>query len=107
AIVGSAFYSSEVEAFPEDYVNKYFFADFCNYNIYSLDTETGEVSTFIKSDLAPVFIAVSNMGELYYMTFNYIASGTLWKVTYSTDGTPKITSQPDPVICTVGESIEF
>src|SRR5690606_40987557 len=68
-LVGSAFYSSEVEAFPENYVNKYFFADFCNYNIYSLDTETGEVSTFIKIDLAPVFIAVSNTGELYFMTF--------------------------------------
>jgi glucose/arabinose dehydrogenase len=107
AITGSAFYSSEIPSFPAAYEGKYLFGDFCNFNINVLDPETGKASPFFKSDLAPIFITVSDSGELYYMTFNYIVSGTLWKITYSSDKTPKISSQPRSVVSTVGESPSF
>jgi glucose/arabinose dehydrogenase len=107
AIVGSTFYNSTIPAFPENYNGKYFFTDFCNWNINLFDLNTNEVSTFITSSLAPVFLSVSDKGEFYFMTFNYVVSGAVWRVKYAPGGSPAINIQPQSQVKTVGESVRF
>ena len=67
AIVGGGFYNPVVQRFPDQYVGKYFFTDFCKGFIRALDPVTRTVT-----DLGTVILAATDLqagpdGYLYYL----------------------------------------
>jgi glucose/arabinose dehydrogenase len=68
AITGGAFYDPQQAGFPERYVGKYFFADFCGGWIYHLDPAAPGTATLFHSGLdKPVGLAVDAGGALHYL----------------------------------------
>jgi glucose/arabinose dehydrogenase len=87
AITGGAFYNPQTRQFPPDYIDDYFFADFCGGWIRKYDPATGQVSTFKSgSGELPVDLKVSKQGELYFLAR---ATRSVEKITYTPPpGTP-------------------
>jgi glucose/arabinose dehydrogenase len=67
AITGGAFYNPPTVDFPVQYVDDYFFADYCNGWIRVRDSE-GTVSGFATGLERPIDLEVSQAGELYYLS---------------------------------------
>ena len=68
AITGGAFYSPTVGRFPNSYTGAYFFGDYCNGWIHSLDPTTGKVAPFADHlGSRPIDIDVDDAGDLYYL----------------------------------------
>jgi hypothetical protein len=115
SIVGSAFYRPKVMSFPEVYAGKLFFMDYCNGALHVLDPDKGHVvDTLITGLDRPVALAVSPEGELYYAqragAWGYntsTAEGSLWKIVYAPDATPKIIRNPVSTTVTEGEGVQF
>lgn len=107
AITGAAFYNPQVNTFPDEFKNKYFFGDYCNNTIKALDPETRAANLFLENGNGPTFIKISEQGEMYVGAFGGGNQGSVWKITYSTDGSPRIAVHPKPVIASVGDSVIF
>jgi len=119
AIVGSAFYMPVIQQFPEQYVGRYFYSDYCTGHIRMLDTETGlDKGLFISDGDRVIDIDVSADGSLYYLERKGLGDGspddntgtnegTLWKVSYTGSGAPFISLQPQDVLSAVGEDATF
>ena len=91
AITGGAFYSPLTNQFPSDYVNDYFFADYCAGWIRKLDPAAGNtVTTFATGISSPVDLKVADDGSLYYLARG---DGAVYRVQYGATG-PTITSHP-------------
>jgi glucose/arabinose dehydrogenase len=67
AITGGAFYAPANVAFPEEYVNDYFFAEFCNGWIRRFDPVQRSVTLFATGLSFPVDLRVGADGRLYYL----------------------------------------
>jgi glucose/arabinose dehydrogenase len=68
AISGGTFYNPLTVKFPERFVGKYFFADFCGNWIYYLDPASPGTATLFHSGLnRPVDLAVAAGGALLYV----------------------------------------
>jgi glucose/arabinose dehydrogenase len=67
AIAGGAFYPNS-GAFPADYRNQYYFADFVSQWVARLDLTTHDAYAFAKLSGAPVDMLVGNDGALYVLT---------------------------------------
>ena len=80
AITGGAFYNPNIVRFPQSFVGKYFFADFCSNWIRVFDPATGTASGFATGILAPVDLKVSADGSLYYLAKN---AGTVFRVQFT------------------------
>lgn len=118
SIVGAAFYNPSVAQFPDEYIGKFFFGDYCNGYIKYIDPATGTVSDFITGISRPLTIHVAPDGSLYYLARAGIGGGTatdntsttqgtLWKVMYTGTGAPKISVSPQPALVSVGQSATF
>ncbi|MBK9337021.1 MAG: PQQ-dependent sugar dehydrogenase [Lewinellaceae bacterium] len=119
AVVGAAFGLGSHPGIPQEYRNKFFFADYCAGWVRLLDPLTGEVSgTFATGIDRPVSLLVGPAGELYYFARAGLgggtpndntasAEGTLWKIFWIGDGAPQITGHPRDVHASVGETAEF
>lgn len=107
AITGAAFYDPEVSFFPEEFKNNYFFGDYCNNTIKVLNPETQTVDLFLENGSGPTFIKIGISGEMYVGSFGGGNQGSLWKITYSTDGSPRVSLQPESTIASVGETVAF
>lgn len=66
AITGGTFYNPQDVQFPADYVNDYFFADFCGGWIRRYDVATDNASGFARGLTSPVDLDVRD-GDLYYL----------------------------------------
>jgi glucose/arabinose dehydrogenase len=107
AITGGAFYDPATPNFPAAFVDDYFFADFCQGWIKSIDLSTKAVSTLLPASgsRSPVDIDVADDGSLYYLARG---QGNVHRVRYVDTGTPpSITSDPQPVTVPVGGSATF
>ncbi|MFT6747712.1 MAG: glucose/arabinose dehydrogenase [Glaciecola sp.] len=105
AIVGGAFYAPEQSRFPDDWMDQYFFSDYCSGNIHRMNPETGEVQdTLIKHGGNITSLFVSKDGYLYYSIFGYGPS-QVWRVSFVGSGVPFITKQPVADIAVVGEDV--
>ena len=81
AITGGAFYAPVVTLFPAEFLNDYFFADYCNGWIRRLDPANGNaVADFATGLSSPVDLKVSDDGSLYYLQRG--GGGQLFRVTY-------------------------
>ena len=103
AITGGAFYSPLAGQFPSDYVNDYFFGDYCGGWIRKLDLAAGSVTTFATGIAAPVDLKVADDGSLYYLARDDQA---VYQVRYGAAG-PTITSHPTSQTVAPGASVTF
>src|SRR5262245_42146881 len=108
AIVGGAFYSPMTGQFPGDYLNDYFFADYCAGWIRKLDPASGNtVSTFATGISSPVDVKVADDGSLYYLArMSGGTTGVVYRVAYGATA-PTITSQPASRAVAPGASVTF
>lgn len=67
AITGGAFYNPTTGNFPNDYVGKYFYAEFCTGWIRRFDPATGTSVPFATGISSPVDLIVTADGSLYYL----------------------------------------
>lgn len=120
AIVGAAFYNPLNASFPVSYVDKFFFADYCNGIIRTLDPNTNAMpDTFATGLKQPVAFAVNpHTGDLFYLMRSGIgggsvidntstSDGTLWRVFYTGSGAPFVSVPPQDVFLPVGENAQF
>ena len=118
-IVGSAFYSPSIQQFPQGYLGKYFYSDYCTGHMHVFNTESNvDEGIFVSDGDRVVDIEIAEDGSLYYLERKGIgdgsqedntstAEGTLWKVTYTGNGLPFITIHPESILASVGESATF
>ncbi len=110
AITGGGFYNPPNPQFPAGYLGKYFFIDFCNGWIRTLDPADNTVGAFATG--IPVWntiqIAFSPDGALYYLTSADPAGiGAMFKIRYSGSLAPQIGTQPLGSTVTVGHAATF
>ena len=108
AITGGAFYSPANTRFPTDYLNDYFFADYCAGWIRKLDPAAGNsVVTFATGITFPVDLKVGDDGSLYYLARGSGgSSGVVYKISYGA-GTPSITTHPSSQTVAPGATVTF
>jgi len=95
AITGGAFYNPQIVQFPNTYLGKYFFADFCGGWIRTLDPAAGNaVAEFATGISLPVDLRVSADGSLYYLARG---SGSVNRIEFSSeDNIPPTVSIDSP-----------
>jgi glucose/arabinose dehydrogenase len=108
AITGGTFYAPVTTQFPADYVDDYFFADFCAGWIRRLDPAAGNaVNDFATGIIRPVDLKVSGDGSLYYLARGSGATtGVVYRISYNAT-TPTITQQPESSTVAPGTSVTF
>ena len=74
AITGGAFYDPATARFPTQYRGKYFYADYCNGWIRTLNPSTETSGPFASGLISPVDLEVGSNGVLYYLSYG---SGTV------------------------------
>jgi glucose/arabinose dehydrogenase len=80
AITGGAFYNPTTVNFPNDYVSKYFFAEFCTGWIRRFDPATNSSIPFASGISNPVDLIVTADGSLYYLARG---TGSVFRVRYN------------------------
>jgi hypothetical protein len=104
AITGGAFYAPSTGQFPSEYLHDYFFADYCDGWIKTLDPAAGNsLTTFATGISAPVDLKVSDDGSLYYLARG---DGAVYRVQYEPAG-PTITSHPVSHTAGPGTAVTF
>lgn len=104
AITGGAFFNTSSN-YPPSYTGKYFFIDYCNHWINYIDPNTGQKSNF-ATDLPSAcnYIKVGKDGNLYYFS---ISNNALYKIIYSNNNAPVITTQPASISVPQGQNANF
>jgi glucose/arabinose dehydrogenase len=84
AIVGGEFYTGS--QFPASYSGKYFFADYVNSFIRTLDVNTGVASNFGTNVFIPVDVDNAPDGSLYWLSLGPGSNpnGAIYKISYVT-----------------------
>lgn len=119
AVIGAAFYNPERPSFPERYHGKFFFGDYCEGFVKVLNTETGEVEeTFATGIDRPIAFLVDEEGALYFLARagmgggsmednTRTTDGSLWRVYYTGNGAPVISTPPRNLTLPAGETAVF
>ncbi len=103
AITGGAFYAPAAMNFPAEFLNDYFFADFCAGWIRRIDVPSNTVVGFATGINSPVDLKVWSDGFLYYLARG---SGAVYRVRYGTVG-PGITTHPANRTVSPGQAAMF
>ena len=107
AITGGAFYFPATGQFPAEYVNDYFFADYCAGWIKRLDASASTPVDFAMAIASPVDLKVSDDGSLYYLARGGGAnSGVVYRIRYGATA-PSITTHPASQTVQPGASVTF
>ncbi len=104
AITGGAFYNPAINQYPSDYVGKYFFADFCNGWIRRLDPSNNTASDFASGIPSPVDLQIGPDGYLYYLARG---SGSVFKIVFTANQAPTISTHPASQTVPVGQPATF
>ncbi len=119
SITGGTFYNPPVVQFPQDYVGKYFFADFMDNWIRVIDPDhPTDVRPFATGLAGPVDAQVGPDGSLYILNRNAWVkddkfkpgTGSLHRISYVANGgkpVPLITAQPEEVTSAAGQQATF
>ena len=119
SVVGAAFYNPPTIQFPASYAGQFFFADYCQGYIKTVDPATGLLgATFATQIDRPLCILTGQQGELYYISRGGMGGGSdpdntstlegmLWRVDYVGTGAPVFSAQPQPRLQTIGETATF
>jgi glucose/arabinose dehydrogenase len=107
AITGGVFFNPTTTNYPATYQGKYFFIDYCNNWINYLTVSGGTATkTNFASNLGNAlnYIKVGADGNLYYFS---ISSNALYKIIYSNNNAPAITTQPVSQSVPQGQTVTF
>ncbi|HEY0029875.1 MAG TPA: PQQ-dependent sugar dehydrogenase [Bacteroidia bacterium] len=106
AITGGVFFNPASTNYPSSYIGKYFFIDYCNHWINYLDLSSGVQKQNFASNLAGAlnYIIDGADGNLYYFS---ISQNALYKIIYSNNNAPVITSQPASATVSAGQNVTF
>src|SRR5215813_10030966 len=109
AITAGTFYEPANSQFPAEYNGKYFYTDFCNGWIRSLDVTNLTSEVFGRYTSFPVDLKVASDGTLYYLErgLDSNVDGAVFKIEYTKDESPHIVSQPANVMVATGEPASF
>jgi len=118
SITAGTFYNPTTAKFPASYIGKYFFGDYCNGWLKTIDPATKAVTPFATGINRPLDVAVSRDGTLYFIARGGISGGSdeantsstngvLWRVDYTGNGVPVIAVQPTGKTVSVGQSVTF
>jgi glucose/arabinose dehydrogenase len=107
AITGGAFFNPGNTSYPSSYQGKYFYLDYCSNWINMIDVSG---STAVRSSFArnignnSVSLSVGNDGNLYYLSRG---NKSLYKIIYTLNQAPAITSHPASATITEGQPVTF
>jgi len=105
AITAGTFYDPPRSQFPSEYVGRYFFSDYCNGWIRTLDPKSGTTTVFATGLGAPVDLDVGPDGSLYYLDRQ---NDSVHRVRYTAASeAPVITSQPASQNVALGQPVTF
>jgi len=119
AIVGGTFYNPNTIQFPTEYVGKYFFADFCNDWIRTLDpTSPNKVKLFASniSGFAVVNMQTGPDGAIYLLArgitnavagYTVYETGAVYKIFFGASPTPNVLSHPQNQTISAGAQATF
>jgi glucose/arabinose dehydrogenase len=119
AVIGGVFCPSDNLQFPEEYRGKYLFSDYCQGFIQVLDPQTGQLEGAFATDIdRPLRMNFDDEGSLYYLERAGIGGGSqgdntassngrLLKVTFTGNGIPVVSKNPQSQIHSVGEDAFF
>jgi glucose/arabinose dehydrogenase len=118
SITGGAFYTPTTAQFPQQYVGKYFFADYCNGWIRTFDPVTKAVANFATGVNRPIDLLTGRDGSLYVIARGGMGGGSeadntssnngvIWKINYTTNGAPVIAAGPTSRTVAPGASTTF
>ncbi len=97
AITGGTFYYSDrtaAPAFPNEYRDRYFFADFCTPSIFSINARTGgDPKVFAQGAATVLDLDVGSDGALYYLTHASSIIGVIRHASGAASG-PTVTPRP-------------
>jgi glucose/arabinose dehydrogenase len=105
AIAGGVFFVPVATTFPPAYYDQYFFADYVNGWIKTLDWTTGTASDFATGFGGIVDLGRDAAGRLLVLT--RLSTGRLYQVEYTTAQGPAITQAPTPLTVYVGDPAVF
>ena len=108
SIIGGTFYNPKNVTFPAQYAGKFFFADYCNGWIRSMDPVTKDVTTF-ATGLGTEFIDMKVNpvdGRLYYLKLDGAAANTVRAIGFAPTA-PSIATQPADQKIVQGEAVTF
>ncbi|MGH7176628.1 MAG: PQQ-dependent sugar dehydrogenase, partial [Tepidisphaeraceae bacterium] len=112
-IAGATFYAPQSATFPAQYYNKFFFVDFVQGFMKTIDPVTKVVSDFASALSFPTDAHVSASGAIYYLQRGMdtgeptAGSGSLRKLDYVTSTPPGVVQQPTDQSGAVGQQVTF
>lgn len=108
AITGGTFFNPVATNYPNQYIGKYFYQDFCNGWFYYLTLGSPVTNTFFASGMTTQNLAlqVGNDGNLYYLN-RFDGQAGVYKIIYTNNNAPVITSQPQSQTVTEGQPVSF
>lgn len=107
AITGGTFFSPTTTNYPAAYVNKYFFQDYCNDWINTLDVSSStpvRASFSTSNSMTGLSISQGPDGNLYYISRGL---GSIFKIIYTKTTAPFITTDPTSQIIAEGQTAKF
>lgn len=106
AITGGAFFNPDTTNYPSQYLNKYFYIDYCGNWIDYIDLNNPPTWTNFASNIANYVVGLltGHDGNLYYLSRNDEA---LYKITYSASAAPLIVNQPVDQTISLGFPVTF
>ncbi len=106
AITGGVFFEPLQTNYPQAYIGKYFFMDYCGKWINMIDpiSGSGRKTFATKTPRYPIAIDHHPDGNLYYLTRQ---NGSIYKIVYSGQPVPIITRQPEFVKVMVGQELKI
>ena len=112
AVMGGVFYDGVQPNFPQQYHGKYFFADFCNGWVRTLDPVTRAVGSFGTGFSFPVNVTAAPDGTLWVLTRGQQTgglpdTGAVRKIEYTLNRAPQISAHPQAETTSPGEPVTF
>ena len=104
AITGGTFFSPATTTYPSKYQGGYFFQDYCNGWINFLDASGARQPFATGLPGGTLAITVGPDGNLYYLERS---NNVLYRIIYTRNEVPQITSQPRSVRVAAGQSATF
>jgi glucose/arabinose dehydrogenase len=105
AITGAAFYRPVTANFPSEYAGRFFFGDYCGGFIRMLTPPNYSTSADFATGISSlVDIQAHPDGSLYYLARG---GGDVYRVRYTANVAPTISSQPANVTVAAGQSASF
>jgi glucose/arabinose dehydrogenase len=115
AVMGGAFYDNVTQQFPQQYANQYFFADYVQGWVKTMNPTTHVVSNFATNFSFPDAVRVSPDGSLFILSRGTqreklaldTGLGALEQVRYVPGAAPQITLAPASQLAAAGSAVTF